>query len=66
MRVSERAPLRDLYARLGQVMRAQAAGWRFGMISADRQLEGHSGLRYSERVRTSNGGIPVRIIEALL
>ena len=63
-RLSERAPLRDLYARLGQVLRESGAGWRVGMISADRQLEGHSGLRFAERVRTSNGGIPVRIIEA--
>jgi len=64
LRVSEKAPLRDLYARLGQLMRAQGKGWRVGMLSADKQLDGHTGLRFSERVRTSNGGIPVRIVEA--
>lgn len=64
MRLNERAPLRDLYARLGQVMRSSGAGWRVGMISADRQLEGQTGLRFAERLRTSNGGISVRIIEA--
>lgn len=66
LRLSEKAPLRDLYARLGQIMRQSGRGWRIGMISADRQLEGHTGLRFAERVRTSNGGIPVRIIEAAL
>lgn len=66
LRLSEKAPLRDLYSRLGQVMRTSGRGWRIGMISADRQLEGHSGLRFAERARTSNGGIPVRIIEAAL
>lgn len=66
LRLSEKAPLRDLYARLGQIIRQSGRGWRLGMISADRQLEGHTGLRFAERVRTSNGGIPVRIIEAAL
>ncbi len=63
VRVGERAPLRDLYARFGQVMRAQAAGWRVAMLSADRALDGHTGLGFRDLVRTSNGGIPVRIIE---
>jgi putative N6-adenine-specific DNA methylase len=63
VRVSEQGPLRDLYARLGQVMRA-SKGWRIAMISADRTLDGHTGLKWIERVRTSNGGLPVRIIEA--
>ncbi len=64
VRVSEQGPLRDLYARLGQVMRASPKGWRIAMISADRTLDGHTGLRWTERVRTGNGGLPVRIIEA--
>jgi putative N6-adenine-specific DNA methylase len=64
IRVSERAPLRDLYARLGQVMREQGNGWRVAMLSADRALEGHTGLRFTERLRTSNGGIQVRVVEA--
>jgi putative N6-adenine-specific DNA methylase len=63
VRVGERSPLRDLYARFGQVMRAHAAGWRVAMLSADRALDGHTGLGFRDLVRTSNGGIPVRIIE---
>lgn len=64
VRVSERGPLRDLYATLGRVLREQGRGWRFAMLSADRALEGHTGLRFAERLRTSNGGIPVRVVEA--
>ncbi|HRQ78534.1 MAG TPA: hypothetical protein PLY94_08030, partial [Gemmatimonadaceae bacterium] len=64
VRVSERGPLRDLYATLGRVLRERGRGWRLAMLSADRALEGHTGLRFAERLRTSNGGIPVRVIEA--
>lgn len=64
VRVSERGPLRDLYATLGRVLREQGRGWRLAMLSADRALEGHTGLRFTERMRTSNGGIPVRVVEA--
>lgn len=64
VRVSERGPLRDLYATLGRVLREQGRGWRLAMLSADRALEGHTGLRFAERLRTSNGGIPVRVVEA--
>jgi len=64
VRVSERGPLRDLYATLGRVLREQGRGWRFTMLSADRALDGHTGLRFTERLRTSNGGIPVRVVEA--
>lgn len=64
VRVSERGPLRDLYATLGRVLREQGRGWRLAMLSADRALDGHTGLRFAERMRTSNGGIPVRVVEA--
>jgi putative N6-adenine-specific DNA methylase len=63
VRVGERAPLRDLYARLGQVMRAHGRGWRVAMLSADKALEGHAGLKFRDVVRTTNGGIPVRVVE---
>lgn len=64
VRVSERGPLRDLYATLGRAMREQGRGWRLAMLSADRALDGHTGLRFTERLRTSNGGISVRVVVA--
>lgn len=64
IRVGETAPLRDLYARLGQVVQQRCAGWQVALLSADRTLDGHTGLRFSERFRTNNGGIPVRLVVA--
>lgn len=62
VRVGEREPLRDLFARLGQVMRTNFPGWRLALLSADRELEGQVGMRFEERFRTSNGGIGVRLV----
>lgn len=62
VRVGDKAPLRDLYSRFGQVVREHCAGWRVAMLSADKGLEGHTGLRFAELLRTSNGGLPVRLV----
>ena len=64
VRVGESAPLRNLYAGLGKVLRSRGSGWTLGMLSADRALEGQVGVSFSEVFRTSNGGIPVRLIRA--
>lgn len=65
VRVGEAGALRDLFARFGQVVRAQCPGWRVAMLSGDRALEGHTGLRFSEVLKTTNGGLPVRIVSAI-
>lgn len=62
VRVGENAPLRDLFARLGQIAREVAPGWRVAMLSADRTLERQTGLEFAELLRTRNGGIPVRFL----
>ncbi|MFM8566482.1 MAG: class I SAM-dependent RNA methyltransferase [Gemmatimonadota bacterium] len=62
VRVGETKPLRDLFARLGQVARTRCAGWDLVLLSADRGLEAQVGLPFTERVATSNGGIPVRLV----
>lgn len=62
VRVGEAAGLRDLYARLGQILRAKCPGWRLAMLSANTRLEGELRLPLEERVRTRNGGIPVRLL----
>ena len=64
VRVGDSAPLRDLFARLGQVARERCDGWRLGLLSADRALEDQVGLGFEERLKTSNGGIPVRLVVA--
>ena len=50
--------LRDLYATIGR-----AAEWDVGLLVADRALAGHTKLTFEERFRTSNGGIPVTLLE---
>jgi putative N6-adenine-specific DNA methylase len=62
VRVGDRLPLRNLYAQLGKVVRARAAGWTIALLSADRALERHTGLALSEVFHTSNGGIAVRLV----
>jgi putative N6-adenine-specific DNA methylase len=62
VRVGESDALRDLYAALGRVARDRAPGWTLALLSADRKLEGQVGVAFREAVRTSNGGIPVRLV----
>jgi len=64
VRVGESDALRSLYAALGKTARAKAPGWTLALLSADRKLEGQAGLAFAERFRTSNGGIPVRLVTA--
>ncbi|HSU14515.1 hypothetical protein [Longimicrobium sp.] len=64
VRVGETDALRNLYAALGRVARAKCPGWTVALLSADRKLEGQVGLPFAEVFRTSNGGIPVRLVTA--
>lgn len=64
IRVGDKRPLRDLFAQLGNVARAQAVGWRLAMLSADRDLERQVRLPFTDQWKSSNGGIPVRLVTA--
>ena len=64
VRIGATNPLRNLYARLGDVMRLRRAGWRFAVLSADRVLERQLALPLKEKLRTRNGGISVRLVVA--
>lgn len=61
VRVGETEPLRNLYAQLGNVLRANRPGWQLALLSADRTLERQVNLTLEERFATRNGGIPVRL-----
>ena len=65
-RVSARSEVRNLYAQLGNVVRAKCAGWTIGLLSADRAMEAQLKLPLSEAVRFRNGGIPVRLMRATI
>jgi putative N6-adenine-specific DNA methylase len=62
VRVGESAPLRNLYAQLGRIIREGAPGYRIALLSADKSLESQLKVELAESFRTSNGGIPVRLV----
>jgi putative N6-adenine-specific DNA methylase len=64
IRVGDKKPLRNLFAQLGNVLRAGAGGWRLGMLSADHDLDRQVQLKFHEQWKSTNGGIPVRFITA--
>jgi putative N6-adenine-specific DNA methylase len=63
-RVSAGGEVRNLYAQLGNVVRAKCARWTIGFLSADRAMEAQLKLPLSEALRFKNGGIPVRLMRA--
>ena len=64
VRVGERGPLRDLFARFGQVARSRFPGWTLALLSADERLDAQLRLPLDELLRTTNGGILVRVVRA--
>jgi putative N6-adenine-specific DNA methylase len=66
VRVGESESLRNLYAQLGNVLRARRSGWELALLSADRQLESQLRLTLDERLVTRNGGIPVHLVVAAI
>ena len=64
VRVGESKPLRDLFARFGQVAREKCDGWRVAVLSADRALDAQTKLPFTQVLATSNGGIAVRLVAA--
>ena len=62
VRVGERDPLRNLYAALGRTLRERCPGWTLALLSPDQGLERQVGIPLDEALRTSNGGIPVRLV----
>jgi putative N6-adenine-specific DNA methylase len=62
VRVGEEARLRDLYATLGRLVTQRLDGWTVALLTANPRLDHATGLDWREVLRTSNGGIPVRLI----
>jgi putative N6-adenine-specific DNA methylase len=62
VRVGNPAALRDLYAQLGNVLRANRPQAHLALLSADQQLERQLRIPLEERFATRNGGIPVRCV----
>lgn len=58
-RASKGANVRNLYAQLGNVLRARCPGWQLALYSPDDRLAREIHIPLSELFRTSNGGIRV-------
>ena len=63
VRVGDAKKLRNLYAQLGNVLRARARGYTLAMLSANAMLEASLDIPLEEVFRTRNGGIPVRLVK---
>lgn len=61
VRVSEGKDLRNLYAQLGNVLRAKFPGWRAAILSSELLLLGHTGLKLDTSLAFTNGGLRVRL-----
>jgi putative N6-adenine-specific DNA methylase len=59
LRVSATSDVRNLYAQLGNVLRAAFSGWRLAALTNDRQLAGQIGLRLDTSLHFVNGGLAV-------
>ncbi|MDQ3951110.1 MAG: class I SAM-dependent RNA methyltransferase, partial [Gemmatimonadota bacterium] len=62
VRVADAGAVKDLYAALGNVLRARFRGWRLALLSPGESLERQVGVMLRERFATLNGGIPVRLV----
>ena len=62
VRIGEAESLRDLYATLGRLARERFSRWTVGVLAAEPRLEAQLGLTVEERLATSNGGIPVKLL----
>lgn len=54
--------VRNLYAKLGSLLRTSLSGWRLGILSASPELDRQVGLALDRSFDTKNGGIPVRFL----
>jgi len=62
VRASGGRDVRNLYAAFGQLARERLEGWALAILSADPAMDRQTGLELRELFRTSNGGIPVRLM----
>jgi putative N6-adenine-specific DNA methylase len=62
VRVGEAGAVRDLYAALGNVLRARCGGWTVAVLSPPGRLAQQMGIPLRERLATVNGGIRVRLM----
>jgi putative N6-adenine-specific DNA methylase len=66
LRVAANRDLRNLYAQLGNILRASYPGWRVAILCSDRQLLGQLRLPLDTSLALVNGGIAVVLARGLV
>lgn len=61
VRVSAGKDLRNLYAQIGNVLRAHCRGWKVAILCSDSMLLAQVGLNLDTSFSTINGGVSVRL-----
>lgn len=61
LRVSANKDLRDLYAQIGNVLRARCPGWQAAVLCSDLRLLGQTRLKLDTSLSFVNGGVSVRL-----
>ena len=61
VRLSRGADLRNLYAKLGQVLRARCPGWRVALLSPGPRLWNETGIALRPQLRVRHGGLPLAL-----
>lgn len=62
VRVGDSDRVRDLWAQLGNLLRAQGSGWRVALLSPEVALERQLRIPLRAVASLSNGGIPIRLL----
>ncbi len=66
VRMGQSRDLRDLYARLGQVLRRSCPGWSVALLSARAELARQTALELTTGFSTTNGGLRVRLLTGMV
>jgi putative N6-adenine-specific DNA methylase len=62
VRVSASKDPRNLYARLGHVLRARCPGWQVAILCRNANLARQTGLNFETRLALKNGGLKVSLL----
>jgi putative N6-adenine-specific DNA methylase len=62
VRIGDQRALRDLYARLGQLLQERCGGWRATLLLPQAPLERATGLGWETIAHTGHGGVAVRMV----
>ena len=66
VRLSRGSDLRNLYAKLGQMLRARCTGWRVALLCPGPRLWSASGLLLEPRLRLLHGGVRLMLVTGVV